>query len=124
MDDSVGAGFMAVIAVSGSIVFLSLQLHKRLLSDFIKRIEIELGSGKDETKKRAEFASLNMENKNTQYYQKKNTKMASCSSCGSSRVVKDYNKHGHMMKEGTMPRNWQALYKGILQYRKLSSPCI
>lgn len=44
MDDSMGAGLMAVIAVSGSIVFLSLQLHKRLLSDFMKKIEFELGS--------------------------------------------------------------------------------
>ena len=44
MDDSMGAGLMAVIAVSGSIVFLSLQVHKRLLSDFMHKIEFELGS--------------------------------------------------------------------------------
>ena len=38
-----GAGIMAVIAVSGSIVFFSLQAHKRLLSDFMEKIESELG---------------------------------------------------------------------------------
>ncbi|KAK1384685.1 hypothetical protein POM88_022420 [Heracleum sosnowskyi] len=120
MDDSVGAGLMAVIAVSGSIVFLSLQVHKRLLSDLMKKIESELGSGKDETKKRVTLAPLQMENRKTQFYEIKKAKMASRSS---SMVVKDYQKHGQM-KEGSMPRNWQALYQGILQYRKLSTPCI
>ncbi|KAL1822456.1 hypothetical protein DCAR_0310269 [Daucus carota subsp. sativus] len=123
MDDSMGAGLMAVIAVSGSIVFLSLQVHKRLLSDFMHKIEFELGSGKDETKKRVSTSPLQMKNRKGEFYQIKNAKTVSCSSCGGSRVVKDYSKHG-LMEEGSMPRNWQALYKGMLQYRKLSTPCI
>ena len=40
---SVGAGFMAVFAVSGSVVLLAHQVHKRLLSNFMKKIEFELG---------------------------------------------------------------------------------
>ncbi|MBA0596663.1 hypothetical protein Gorai_013473, partial [Gossypium raimondii] len=34
---------MAVIAVTGSVVFIAHEVHKRLLSDFMKKIEIELG---------------------------------------------------------------------------------
>lgn len=40
---SMGAGFIAVFAVSGSVVLLAHQLHKRLLSDFMKKMEFELG---------------------------------------------------------------------------------
>lgn len=43
MEGSVGAGFMAVFAVSGSVVFIAREVHKRLLSDFMKKIESELG---------------------------------------------------------------------------------
>ncbi|KAL8095008.1 hypothetical protein AgCh_036491 [Apium graveolens] len=113
MDDSTGAGLVAVIAVSGSIVFLSLQVHKRLLSEFMEKIETELGSGKDETKKRVRFS-----NRDRQINEIENKKMRSSSGRSRSR-----GKHGHL-EEGSMPGNWQALYKGILQYRKLSTPCI
>ena len=40
----IGVGFMAVFAVSGSAVLIALQLHKRLLSDYMKKIESEFGS--------------------------------------------------------------------------------
>ncbi|CAM8903587.1 unnamed protein product [Rhodiola kirilowii] len=43
MDRSVLDGFMAVVAASGSVVFLALQVHKRLLSDFMKKLELEIG---------------------------------------------------------------------------------
>lgn len=39
----IGVGFMAVFAVSGSAVFIALQVHKRLLSDFMKKMESEIG---------------------------------------------------------------------------------
>lgn len=42
MDASMGMGVMAVFAVSGSVVLVASQLHKRLLSDFMKKIEIEI----------------------------------------------------------------------------------
>ncbi|XP_062167349.1 uncharacterized protein LOC133873635 [Alnus glutinosa] len=44
MGGSVGVGFIAVFAVSGSVVLLVHQAHKRLLSDFMKKVESELGS--------------------------------------------------------------------------------
>lgn len=36
-------GVMAVVAVSGSVVFIAMHMHKRLLSQFMKKIESELG---------------------------------------------------------------------------------
>ncbi|MBA0776529.1 hypothetical protein Gotri_011512, partial [Gossypium trilobum] len=41
--ESVRVGFMAVIAVTESVVFIAHEVHKRLLSNFMKKIEIELG---------------------------------------------------------------------------------
>ena len=38
-----GMGIMAAFAVSGSVVLIACQLHKRLLSDFMKQMEFELG---------------------------------------------------------------------------------
>lgn len=46
MEGSVGVGFMAVFAVSGSVVFIAHEVHKRLLSDFMKKIELELGGNR------------------------------------------------------------------------------
>lgn len=43
MENSIGVGFMAVFAVSGSVVLLAHQVNKRLLSHFMKDIEFELG---------------------------------------------------------------------------------
>jgi len=37
-----GIGFMAAFAVSGTVVLIARQLHKRLLSDFMKQMEFEL----------------------------------------------------------------------------------
>lgn len=41
--NSLGAGYMAVFAVSGSVVLVALQVHKRLLSNFMKKMEFEIG---------------------------------------------------------------------------------
>ncbi|KAK4784352.1 hypothetical protein SAY86_018720 [Trapa natans] len=38
-----GASLMAICAVSGSVALLAFQAYKRLLSDFMKRMEHELG---------------------------------------------------------------------------------
>ena len=46
MESSLGVGFMAIFAVTGSVVLLAHQVHKKVLSDFMKDIEFELGNGK------------------------------------------------------------------------------
>uniref|UniRef100_A0A803MWG4 Uncharacterized protein n=1 Tax=Chenopodium quinoa TaxID=63459 RepID=A0A803MWG4_CHEQI len=56
MDGSMGMGIMAVFAVSGSVALLALQVHNRLLSDFMKKIELEFGCGKCQCKRRIRFA--------------------------------------------------------------------
>lgn len=43
-NNSLGIGFMAVFAVSGSVALLAMQVHKRLLSDFMKKMEFEIGN--------------------------------------------------------------------------------
>ncbi|CAN6977155.1 unnamed protein product [Brassica rapa subsp. trilocularis] len=35
-------GFMAVLAVSGSVVFVASQFHKHLLSDYLDKFELEI----------------------------------------------------------------------------------
>ncbi|XWS66543.1 hypothetical protein CRYUN_Cryun05aG0208800 [Craigia yunnanensis] len=74
MEGSVGVGFMAVFAVSGSVDFIAREVHKRLLADFMKKIEFELGgSGKCQVKKRVRFADDVMEpSSNNKEYRKKN----------------------------------------------------
>ncbi|EOA25456.1 hypothetical protein CARUB_v10018794mg [Capsella rubella] len=51
-------GFMAVFAVSGSVVFLASQFHKRLLSDYMDKFDFELRSQKNVVmKKKVRFAA-------------------------------------------------------------------
>ncbi|GMI71129.1 hypothetical protein HRI_000782200 [Hibiscus trionum] len=103
---SVGVGLVAVFAVSGGVVFIARELHKRLLSDFMKRIEFELcgRSGKCEAKKRVRFADDVMEEPSSRN--------------------KEYSKAKHgidLEMSNSMPLNRQVLYKGILQYKTLTT---
>ncbi|KAG2329200.1 hypothetical protein Bca4012_021196 [Brassica carinata] len=51
-------GFMAVFAVSGSVVFVASQFHKRLLSDYLDKFELEIRSQENAvTKKKVRFAA-------------------------------------------------------------------
>ncbi|CAH2064316.1 unnamed protein product [Thlaspi arvense] len=51
-------GFMAVFAVSGSVVFLASQFHKRLLSDYMEKFEFEIRSRDNVVmKKKVRFAA-------------------------------------------------------------------
>ncbi|XP_008790124.1 uncharacterized protein LOC103707422 [Phoenix dactylifera] len=56
MDSSNCIGIMAVIAVSSSVAFMALQAQKHLLSEFIKKLEMELGGVKKAPKKKVRFA--------------------------------------------------------------------
>ncbi|KAL2463964.1 hypothetical protein Fot_51920 [Forsythia ovata] len=95
MENSLGGGFMVVFAVSGSVVLFAMQLHKRLLSDFMKKIEYEIGPTtgftKDKTKKKVRFA-VNVE------------EMSPDSKARRANLE-------------AIPINRQVLYKGILRYR-------
>ncbi|KAL5999301.1 hypothetical protein ACLOJK_040752 [Asimina triloba] len=47
MESSNGVGLMAVIAVSGSIAYVAVQAHKRLMTEFMKKVEFEFGGRVD-----------------------------------------------------------------------------
>ncbi|KAM1109290.1 hypothetical protein EV1_008806 [Malus domestica] len=123
MDNSIGAGFVAVFAVSGSVVLLAHQVHKRLLSDFMKNIESELGgflsphkrsasggSEKLQTKKSVRFAEDVVEpSSNNKEFRKRR-----CSNT-SKQAKEGYGNY--KMEDNTMPLNRQALYKGIIEFK-------
>ncbi|KAI3443347.1 hypothetical protein Pfo_000012 [Paulownia fortunei] len=112
MDNSLKTGFMAVFAVSGSVVFLAMHAHKRLLSNFMKKMEFEIknstGAVKDEPKKKVRFADDVAESTAEKAYGRKHL---SRPAAGSSR------NNGETLE--AMPQNWQVMYKGILQHRNL-----
>ncbi|KAK4414801.1 hypothetical protein Salat_2587000 [Sesamum alatum] len=106
MDNSLKTGFMAVFAVSGSVVFLAMQAHNRLLSSFIKEMEFhEINSTstgapavREEPKKKVRFAA----------------DVAEKASGGRAAAGR---RNGEKLE--AMPENWQVMYKGILQQRNL-----
>ncbi|KAK6147347.1 hypothetical protein DH2020_018259 [Rehmannia glutinosa] len=115
MDNSLKTGFMAVFAVSGSVVFLAMHAHNRLLSNFMKKMEFEInnftvGSVKDEPiKKKVRFADDVVESTAEIAYGKKDpSRRAGAASC---------RKNGENLE--AMPQNWQVMYKGILQHRNI-----
>ncbi|CDP10563.1 unnamed protein product [Coffea canephora] len=109
-NNSLGTGLMAVFAVSGSVALLAMQLHKRLLSDFMEKMELEIGSKKNQRLKKVRFAddavprraasSQNAEPK------KNDLRGVGCP------------KRAREEKLETLPLNWQALYKGIIKDRE------
>ncbi|KAL3825674.1 hypothetical protein ACJIZ3_021703 [Penstemon smallii] len=111
MDDSLKTGFMAVFAVSGSVVFLAMQAHKRLLSNFMKKMEFEIknstGTLKNDMKKKVRFADDVVGSTAEKAYGKKHLSVAA-----GRNDINDENLEG-------LPENWQVMYKGILQCRNL-----
>ncbi|PIN08817.1 hypothetical protein CDL12_18598 [Handroanthus impetiginosus] len=112
MDSSLGTGFMAVFAVSGSVVFLAMQAHKRLLSNFMKEMEFEIknssGIMKDGSRKKVRFTGAVESTVGQKACLKKHVSRPASLSKNDC----DENLEG-------MPENWQIMYKGILQYKNL-----
>ncbi|XP_073279077.1 uncharacterized protein [Primulina huaijiensis] len=111
MENSLGTGFMAVFAVSSSVVFLAIKAHKRLLSDFLKKMEFEikhpLGEAKDAGKKKVRFSNDMVEYSATE----KGYDDVLLSSIPTS------EKNDENLE--AMPLNWQVMYKGILEHKNL-----
>ncbi|XP_060174586.1 uncharacterized protein LOC132605460 [Lycium barbarum] len=111
MENSLGSAFVAVFAVSGSVVLLAMRVHKHLLSDFMNKLELEIDE--DQAKKKVMFSNkiveLGSQNKDKfhDYHH-------------SSR--KHRKNHGESSDDESlesMPLNWQVLYKGILSNKTL-----
>ncbi|KAA3455247.1 rho GTPase-activating protein gacG-like [Gossypium australe] len=122
------AGLVAVLAVSGSVVFIAHQLHKRLLSDFMKKIEFELcGSRKYKQKKRVGFADdvMREPSSNNKEYCKMNHSLSLPKLQGNKAAGEDDHQTDQAQAQAqqllemsnSMPLNRQVLYKGILQYK-------
>ncbi|KAH7512281.1 hypothetical protein FEM48_Zijuj12G0074000 [Ziziphus jujuba var. spinosa] len=136
-----GVGFMAVFAVSGSVVLLAHQVHKRLFSNFMKNIEFELNgpfyshahnklasvvTEKNLGKKMVRFADDVVEpSSNNKEYRKRHCSAKQVSTMENNDIVQnqaDHHHHHHhegYKLEDTMPPNRVALYRGILQYKTL-----
>ncbi|OAY43034.1 uncharacterized protein LOC110621706 [Manihot esculenta] len=113
-NNSMGLGFMAAFAVSGSVVLIARHVHKHLVSDFMKKIEFELvGSKRCQAKKRVRFAEdvIEPSSNNKQYRDRHLARIAE----GSQMMNRNY---GPKFMEA-MPVNRQILYKGILEYKTL-----
>ncbi|KAI5318790.1 PREDICTED: transmembrane [Prunus dulcis] len=122
MDNSIGVGFMAVVAVSGSVVLLAHQVHKRLLSDFMKNIECEMGGLLDHHKKMASGSEKIQGKKCVRFA----ADVAEPSSNNKEYRKRRFAPTTKQAKEGngnykmdTMPLNRQALYKGIIEFKSL-----
>ncbi|CAK7342135.1 unnamed protein product [Dovyalis caffra] len=124
-----GLGFMAAFAVSGSVVLIARQLHKRLLSDFMKQMEFELGGSTRSCrdKKRVRFADDVMEpSSNNKEYRKRRIKITKGNNQVSKMedylvedIVLDQSYDGARLLE-TMPLNRQTLYKEIIKSKTLN----
>ncbi|XP_054800674.1 uncharacterized protein LOC129304871 [Prosopis cineraria] len=128
MDESVGFGFMAVCAVSGSMVLLVHHVHKHLFSNFMKKIEFEMGGvlrprpqhnptvSEQKHEKKLRFCEdASPKNKNdrkkvTRAVMEKERKVL---------VSEDVHQkwRGGPRLEDIMPPNRAVLYKGIMKYR-------
>lgn len=109
-NNSLATGLMAVFAVSGSVALLAMQLHKRLLLDFMEKMEIEIGSKKNQRLKKVRFADDVVQYAaSSQNAEPKKNDLRSLAS----------PKRAREEKLETLPLNWQALYKGIIEDRVL-----
>ncbi|XP_010263173.1 PREDICTED: uncharacterized protein LOC104601518 [Nelumbo nucifera] len=108
-----GLGFMAAFAVSGSVVLIVFQLHKRLLSEFMKKAELELRA-----KKRVRFAEDVVEpsSNNKEYRRQHSRNPAKTNHFPARHGILKWNPVGELEN---MPLNRLALYRGILEYRML-----
>ncbi|XP_010525602.1 PREDICTED: uncharacterized protein LOC104803375 [Tarenaya hassleriana] len=110
-------GFMAVFAVSGSVVLLATQFHKRLLSDFMEKIKFELRSQKCMAMKKVRLAAdVVGPSVNNEEYRRRHSKGKFGGNLRNKNamILGNNNKgiHNH-----NMPLNRQVLYKGIIEYK-------
>ncbi|XP_021886912.1 uncharacterized protein LOC110806385 [Carica papaya] len=115
-------GFMAVFAVSGGVVLLARQAHRRLLSEFMKKIEFELGGSnkschQNQVKKKVRFADdvIDPSSNNKKYRKKYLTKSVN----GNNNNNNNMNNGDKWKCMDSMPVNRQILYKGIMEYKIL-----
>ncbi|CAL1370751.1 unnamed protein product [Linum trigynum] len=122
MENSMGVGLMAAFAVSGSVALISTQLHKRLISNFMDKIEVELGG----RRRRIHHHKHKHHHKQGKKVRFAEEVMEFSPVSGNYEDSDDYDDDGDLL--GAMPVNRQMLYKGIMDERTLKeyhiSTCI
>ncbi|KAE9585334.1 hypothetical protein Lal_00017842 [Lupinus albus] len=133
MDKSVIFGFMAVFAVSGSMVLLANQVHKHILSNFMKKFEFEIGGvvckhgkqklggcKKHHANKKVRFEKevfeLPLEKKG---YNKKVTRAQKVKDDKVLIMKKNQKWESGSKLEDIMPLNRVVLYREIMKYRTI-----
>ncbi|KAK7284751.1 hypothetical protein RJT34_19504 [Clitoria ternatea] len=120
MENSMRFGLMAVFAVSGSMVFLVHQVHKRLLSNFMKKFEFEMGGlEKHQSKRKVRFAKQRLEIPLENKICRRNVTRVPRVKVEEILVmenIQNYWKRGPKL-EDMMPPNRAVLYRGIMQYK-------
>ncbi|KAG5252975.1 hypothetical protein OIU76_021183 [Salix suchowensis] len=115
MAGSMGLGFMAAFAVSGSVVLIARQVHKRLLSDFMKKMELELAGSRRscQDRKKVRFADDVMEpSSNNKEYRKRH--LVKITTEGNDEVLLHRSCDGGKLLEA-MPLNRRDLYEAVMK---------
>ncbi|KAJ6749906.1 hypothetical protein OIU85_000529 [Salix viminalis] len=114
MAGSMGFGFMAAFAVSGSVVLIARQVHKRLLSDFMKKMELELAGSRRscQDRKKVRFADDVMEpSSNNKEYRKRH--LVKITTGGNDEVLHRSCDGGKLLE--AMPLNRREyLYEAVI----------
>ncbi|XP_042496889.1 uncharacterized protein LOC122075789 [Macadamia integrifolia] len=123
MESSTIAGIMAVFAVSAGVVTVAHQVHKRLLSEFMKKVELELGGGKVkcQSNKKVRFADDVVEpSLNNKEYQERHSRLMLIKVNAKQVTTNDNaskHKNPNQVSKDNMPLNRHILYKGIIEYK-------
>ncbi|KAL5708980.1 hypothetical protein ACHQM5_019720 [Ranunculus cassubicifolius] len=119
MENSKGVGFMAVFAVSGSVVLVALRFHQRLLTDFMKKVESELnGMEKIRSKRKVRFADDVLEpSSNNKEYRKRRSRLGAAID-GNQEMINVVGRREDEMKYN-MPANRRVLYEGVIKCKAL-----
>ena len=120
MENSTGVGFMAVFAVSGSVVLVALRFHQRLLTDFMKKVESELhGVEKIEPKRKVRFADDVIEpSSNNKEYRKRRSRLRASMDENQKEMLINVGKKEDELKYN-MPPNRRALYVWVIKSKAL-----
>ncbi|XP_031473133.1 uncharacterized protein LOC116245748 [Nymphaea colorata] len=116
-----GVGFVAVMAVSGSILYAALRAHRQLVSDFKKRIEFEFSVESspehgEPVKKRVTFADDTADPcSDGKEYRKRRSTVGK----RRGRRARNEEESGDRPVEipADMPPNRMALYRGLREER-------